>query len=180
MSTPYRASLYQPMRADQLPDLVLPLRVVEQGYRVVYRPAAICREYALGGQRDEFRMRVRVSLRAMHALFEMAHLLSLRYGLFAFQLLVHKMLRYILVVPLVAAFFLNSMLAGRPLYGILFGLQCAAYALAGIGWATGGRVRFAPVFVPFYFCLINFAAGAALMRFLRGERQVLWTPRKGN
>jgi len=38
-----RRSLYRPMRQDQLPDFVLPLRVVEQGYRVVYEPEAILR-----------------------------------------------------------------------------------------------------------------------------------------
>jgi hypothetical protein len=48
-----------------------------------------------------------------------------------------------------------------------------------VGWLSGGRIKFRPVFVPFYFCLINVAAGDALVRFLRGERQVLWTPRKG-
>jgi hypothetical protein len=33
--------------------------------------------------------------------------------------------------------------------------------------------------VPFYFCLVNVAAAAAVWRFARGERQVLWTPRRG-
>ena len=36
-----RKELYQPMNPDQLPDFVLPLKVVEQGDRVVYEPEAI-------------------------------------------------------------------------------------------------------------------------------------------
>ena len=42
-----RRELYRPMRADQLPDFVLPLSVVEQGYRVAYEPRAVLREEAL-------------------------------------------------------------------------------------------------------------------------------------
>jgi cellulose synthase/poly-beta-1,6-N-acetylglucosamine synthase-like glycosyltransferase len=174
-----RRRLYQPMRADHLPDFVLPLRVVEQGMRVVYREDAVARETALGQQADEFRMRVRVSLRAFHALVATRALLHPRFGLFAFQLLVHKVVRYLLIVPLTVALVCSGLLAGQPLYAALFGLQFTACILAGVGWLSGGRIRRRVVFVPFYFSLINLAAGAALLGFLRGERQVLWTPRKG-
>lgn len=174
-----RRNLYQPMRADQLPDFILPLRVVEQGYRVVYRDDALSREESLGRQDDEYRMRVRVSLRALHGLADMRRLLAPRHGLFAFQVLVHKVLRYLLFVPLAAALIANVALLDRTPYSWLFAAQAACYGLAAVGWASGGRIRFRPVFVPFYFCLINVAAGEALARFIKGERQVLWTPRKG-
>lgn len=174
-----RRRLYRPMVAGDLPDFVLPLRVIEQGYRVAYCGRARAREAALGRQQDEFKMRVRVSLRALHALYDLRSLLHPRNGLVAFQLWVHKVLRYTLLIPLAAAFVLNLALLGRPFYAGLFALQCACYMLAVVGWVSGGRIRLRPVFVPFYFCLINAAAGAALVRFLRGERQVLWTPRKG-
>ena len=91
-----RRSLYQPMRPDQLPDFVQPLRVREQGYRVVYRPEALLYEDALAATGDEYRMRVRVALRAFHALKDMAALLDPgRTGLFAWQLWSHKVLRYL-------------------------------------------------------------------------------------
>ncbi len=73
-----RKELYRPMNPDQLPDFVLPLMVVDQGYRVVYEPAAILKEPALKAPRDEYRMRVRVSLRALWALWDMRHLLIAR------------------------------------------------------------------------------------------------------
>lgn len=174
-----RRHLYRRMRADQLPDFVLPLQVVEQGYRVVFCEAARSSEQALGRQWDEFKMRVRVSLRALHGLYDMRALLAPRFGLFAFQLWVHKVVRYALFIPLVLAFLFNMMLLSQPFYAALFALQIVCYGLALVGWLSGGRIRFRPVFVPFYFCLVNAAAGTALVRFLRGERQVLWTPRKG-
>lgn len=174
-----RRRLYTEMRADHLPDFVLPLRVVAQGFRVVYCEDAVARETALGHQADEFTMRLRVSLRALHALVTSRALLHRRYGLFAFQLLVHKVLRYLLILPLMGAFVCSALLIASPLYSAVFGVQLAAYGLAALGWLSGGRIRAKFVFVPFYFSLVNIAAGAALVEFLRGKRQVLWTPRKG-
>ena len=79
-----RRSLYQPMRADQLPDLVLPLTVVEQHYRVVFAPEAVLEEDTLTSQAAEYRMRVRVALRAFWALRDKRALLNpLRYPLLA-------------------------------------------------------------------------------------------------
>jgi len=172
-----RRELYDPMRADHLPDFILPLRVLDKGRRVVFCEDAICTEDALGHHRDEYKMRVRVSLRALHTLAEMRHLFSR--GLLGFELLVHKVLRYLVVFPLTGAFVANALLIRRPFYAALFVAQFVCYLLAIIGWMGGGRIRWKPVFVPFYFCLINVAAAAALVRFLRGERTVLWTPRKG-
>jgi cellulose synthase/poly-beta-1,6-N-acetylglucosamine synthase-like glycosyltransferase len=174
-----RRSLYEPMRADHLPDFVLPLRVAAGGHRVVFCEDAVSTEEALGRQDDEYRMRVRVSLRALHTLAEMRSLLHPRYGLLAFELLVHKLLRYLVALPLAAAFVSSAILAGRPMYALLLAAQSICYVLAAIGWIAGGRIRWKPIFVPFYFCLINVAAVAALIRFLRGQRTVLWTPRKG-
>lgn len=174
-----RRRLYTPMRAEHLPDFVLPLRIVAQGFRVTYCEEAVAREAALGWHADEFRMRVRVSLRALHALVATRALLNPRHGLFAFQLFVHKVVRYLLIVPLAAALVCGALLAASPVYAAIFGLQLAAYTLAAVGWLSGGRIRLRLVFVPFYFSLVNVAAGAALVGFVRGQHQVVWTPRKG-
>jgi cellulose synthase/poly-beta-1,6-N-acetylglucosamine synthase-like glycosyltransferase len=174
-----RRKLYRPMRADMLPDFVLPLDVVRQGARVVYCEDAVAREAALGRHADEFAMRVRVSLRALHALVGARGLLHPRYGRFAFQLFVHKVLRYLLIVPLAATLVCTALLAQSPVYLALLTMELTACGLAAVGWMSGGRIRFRFVFVPFYFSLINIAAGAALLGLLRGQRQILWTPRKG-
>ena len=64
------------MNADQLPDFVQPLTVREKGFRVVYEPRALLYEDALADTGDEFRMRVRVILRAWHGLRDMAGLVG--------------------------------------------------------------------------------------------------------
>jgi cellulose synthase/poly-beta-1,6-N-acetylglucosamine synthase-like glycosyltransferase len=174
-----RRGLYQPMRADHLPDLILPLRIVQAGYRVLYIDGAVAHESALGRDADEFKMRVRVILRALHALAETKALLLPRHGFFAFQLFAHKVLRYLVVIPLGVALLCSALLVNHAMFMALTAVQVACYGLAAIGWASRGRIRVRLVFVPFYFCLINVAAGAAIVGFLRGQRQVMWTPRKG-
>ena len=85
----------QPLTGGQLPDFVLPLLVRKRGYRVVYEPAARLVEDALTQTAAEFRMRVRVTLRALWALSDLCSLFNpLKYGLFSLQLLSHKLLRY--------------------------------------------------------------------------------------
>lgn len=175
-----RRCLYQPLRPDQLPDFVQPLKVVEAGYRVVYEERAILKEDALSDENSEYRMRVRVSLRAMWALKDMSALLNpFRYGLFALQLFSHKVLRYLAFIPLLLLMPLNVMLLGDgPVYTLALLAQAAFYLLAWLGYS--GKLDTAGVLkAPYYFVLINIAAGQAFLKFCRGEKQVIWTPRVG-
>jgi cellulose synthase/poly-beta-1,6-N-acetylglucosamine synthase-like glycosyltransferase len=177
-----RRGLYEPMRADQLPDFVLPLSVVQRGHRAVFAPDALLTEDALTNQSSEYRMRVRVGLRALWALWDMRGLLNpLRHGLFAWQLWSHKLLRYLSFLPLGAAMLLNWLLLPRGgVYAAAIAGQLA-FALL-LAFALFGPRRLAGLSLSrycFYFALLNYASAVALMRFLRGHKQVLWQPRTG-
>lgn len=177
-----RRELYAPMRPDQLPDFVLPLTVVERGKRVVYDPDAVVYEPALSDTTEEFRMRVRVSLRALWALHDMRSLLNpLRYPLFAWQLISHKVLRYLAFLPLAGLLVFNALLfAQHGSYGEFLVLQIVAYALAAIGYvfrrAGAGMSR---LLAPYYFVVLNLACVVAFWKFLGGQKMVVWNPRKG-
>lgn len=176
-----RWSLYRDMRADQLPDFVLPLIVVEQGYRVVFEPEAILHEQSLESPGDEYRMRVRVALRAFWALRDMRQLLApWRNPLFAWQLWSHKVLRYLCFLFLAGAWLANGTLwnAG-PLYRILFIAQNFAYCGALFCHFSRREGRSRLLRFAYYFLLVNVAAAHAFGKFLLGRRQALWTPRKG-
>jgi cellulose synthase/poly-beta-1,6-N-acetylglucosamine synthase-like glycosyltransferase len=178
-----RRSLYRPMRADQLPDFVLPLTVVEQGRRVVYEHDAILYEQALAKPTDEFRMRVRVSLRALWALFDKRVLLNpLRYHLFAWQLLSHKVLRYGAFVPLTGLALFNVLaLRSHKILLVFLALQTAAYATAAVGHvfrrslSATSKVAVAP----YYFVILNSACVVAFWKFVNGQKMVTWQPRAG-
>jgi cellulose synthase/poly-beta-1,6-N-acetylglucosamine synthase-like glycosyltransferase len=176
-----RRDLFAPMRPDQLPDFVLPLRVVEQGYRVVFQPAAVSYETALSRSGDEFRMRVRVALRSMWTLWEMRHLLAPRHGRFAFQLLVHKVLRYLLFVPMAVALLANLLLVAEPVYAVMAAAQALVYLGGAVGlcYQRRGSALARVLGIPAFFLLTNAAAAVALSKLARGQRQVLWQPRGG-
>lgn len=175
-----RRRLYQPMRADQLPDFVLPLTVVEQGYRCIYEPEAVLMEESLAESTAEFRMRVRVALRALWALADKRALLNpFKHGMFAWQLGSHKLLRYLAFAPLAAAIGLNvALLQSGLLYRCTFAAMLAVLALAAYaGVRGGGAGRLSRLC--YYFVLLNSASALAAARFLRGERMVIWQPRTG-
>ena len=176
-----RKALYRPMRPDQLPDFVLPLSVAEQGYRVVYEADALLQEASLSRQDEEYRMRVRVSLRALWALWDMRRLMNpFRHGMLAFQLISHKVLRYLSFVPLVILFISSVALVPKGgVYLLALILYSAALALAAIGWARRTTHSPAVVAFPYYFSLLNIAVAHAALRFLRGQRQATWAPRTG-
>lgn len=174
-----RRDAYQEMNADQQPDFVLPLLIRKQGYRVIYEPEAHLIENALDNADSEFRMRVRVSLRAMWAIRDLAAVLNpFRYGLFAIQLWSHKLLRYLAVAPLALLPLISYALINEHwLFSVAFWAQIAFYSLALI--ATSIKSPPAMLSLPYYFTLVNAASGIALWKFLRGKKQIVWQPRLG-
>jgi cellulose synthase/poly-beta-1,6-N-acetylglucosamine synthase-like glycosyltransferase len=177
-----RKRLYRTMKPDQLPDFVLPLRVIEQGYRVVYEPKAVLREASLDAGADEYRMRVRVSLRALWALWDLRHMMNvLKYGIFSWQLLSHKVLRYLSVLFL-AGLLLSCAILSREssFYAGALICQSAFYTLALSSLLSQKfTYKVKLLYIPYYFTLINIAAGHSLLKFLLGKKQIIWTPRKG-
>ncbi len=177
-----RRELYVKMKADQLPDFVLPLCVVEQGKRVVYEPKALVFETALGTPVDEFRMRIRVALRAMWAMYDKRQLLNpLRYRLFSWQLFSHKLLRYLTFFALVGLFLANGILVGTGelVFTFILALQLAFYGAAVVGHFFARSVSMRIFLIPYYFAILNVASAVAFWKFVKGEKMVVWKPRSG-
>jgi len=177
-----RKKLYQPMNPDQLPDFVLPLKVVEQGYRVVYEQEAILKEPSLKAPEDEYKMRVRVSLRSLWALSDMRQLLTFAPSfLYSWQLWSHKVLRYLCFIFLIGAYFANwALWNAAGIYKLLFVFQNAGYLAAILSpilekKGYGNRL----IYLCRYFVLLNIASAHAFIKFLFRQKQVVWTPRKG-
>jgi cellulose synthase/poly-beta-1,6-N-acetylglucosamine synthase-like glycosyltransferase len=177
-----RRELYVPMRPDQLPDFVLPLNVVEQGQRVVYEPDAVLFEPALAAAADEFRMRIRVSLRALWALYDKRGLLNpFRNALYAWQLWSHKVLRYGAFLPLTWLLVFNLLLIDDAYsYFWFFALQVLAYGLAALGhWLSHVPGVPSRALTPYYFVILNAACAVAFWKFVNGQKMVIWKPRGG-
>lgn len=173
-----RRTLYEPLDRNWCEDLMVPLRVVGAGGRVVYEPEAVGYEEAPPGMRAEFARKARVVAIGMATLAAMSHLLNpLRHGWVSIQLLSHKVVRWLSPLALAVLFAASAALAGESFYRVLFFAQTLLYAAAVAGWwmphrGVIGRV----VGLPYHFCVANAAAVVGAVRFLTGQRGTLWNP----
>jgi cellulose synthase/poly-beta-1,6-N-acetylglucosamine synthase-like glycosyltransferase len=180
-----RKGLYRPLKSTDINDLVIPFKVIQQGYAGVYSPEAFCTERTAGSTKGEFNRQVRITTRTIRAVLGHFGLLNpLRFGLFSFFLLSHKLLR--LMVP---PFMLFALLANVPLllfgyiYVLIFLGQLAFYSLAWLkyrgydGGAGGeGGLLSRIMSIPYTFTSVNLAVLSGWGKFLRGETFVTWQP----
>jgi cellulose synthase/poly-beta-1,6-N-acetylglucosamine synthase-like glycosyltransferase len=173
-----RRSLYRSMPADALSDFVNPLQVVSSGYRCLYEPAALSWEETAEGFDKEFWRKVRIVNRAWRALMSMKGLMNpLRYGRFAWQLVSHKLLRWLVPVFLTVALAANALLIGEHVaYLATFAAQLLFYGLAATGALLRNRRDLARLFyVPYYFCLVNLASIRGILEAYSGKTYTTWS-----
>jgi cellulose synthase/poly-beta-1,6-N-acetylglucosamine synthase-like glycosyltransferase len=173
-----RRSLYRPMPADALSDFVNPLQVVSSGYRCIYEPTALSWEETAKGFDKEFRRKVRIVNRGWRALMSMKGLMNpLRYGRFAWQLVSHKLLRWLVPVFLMVALTANAVLIREhAVYGATFSAQLLFYGMAATGAFLRDRGNLMRLlYVPFYFCLVNLASMRGILEAYRGKTYTTWS-----
>lgn len=177
-----RKALYVDIPRQLITDFILPLHVLSTGHRVIYDARVAAREVANKEMSSEFRMRVRVALRALQGLVYMRRLLNpLRYPAVAFSLISHKLLRYGAFAFMPIALVANAVLAmSSPAYEGLFAAHALVYALAILGLRKNlPRPLRALTVVPTYFIVSNVAFAVASVKFFRGQTMATWQPRAG-
>jgi len=177
-----RRSLYRSMGADALSDFVNPLQVVEQGFRCVYEPEAKSVEDVAGSFEKEFSRKVRIVNRGWRATMSLKRLLNpVRHGLFAWQLISHKLLRWL--VPLFLALLVTTnilLLNSEPGYFIAIAAQMIFYGLAMAGAILRKRADLAlALYVPYYFCLVNIASARGIIEAYVGKTYATWSTARG-
>lgn len=173
-----RRTLVRPFQPGLAPDFLSVLNTVEQGYRALTEPAARGYMTAVARPDQEFQRKVRTLLRGIATLFAKPVLLNpLRYGRFAWLLLSHKLIRWLVPFMLVAALLANLGLYDEGLYGVLLALQIGFYGLAALAYHGIGDLQDNPLGrIALFFVMVNMAILVAWIRYLKGERQELWTP----
>jgi len=177
-----RRQLYRDIPKDLITDFVLPLSVLQDGYRVVYDDQVKSYETPNASMQSEFRMRTRVALRALQGVLYMRKLLNpFNYLKGSFSLWSHKVIRYLAPVFMIGALVLNVLLAiTSPLYAVLLVLHGLAYvaAMAGLFVPLPQKMQ-KLVYVPSYLLMTNAAFALALVKLFRGEKMAVWKPRVG-
>jgi glycosyltransferase involved in cell wall biosynthesis len=165
---------------DLQSDFHTVLNSMHMGLRGVSDPDSVGCYLNIADERKEYERKVRTVVRGISVLMQSLPLIHpLRNKLFAWQLLSHKLCRWLVPFAMIAAFAANGALALESRsYLALFVLQVAFYTVALCGLAWKPLLRLAPVRLAAYFVLVNASIMQAWLRYWSGERVVLWEPSK--
>lgn len=159
-------------------DFVLPLEIVRNKKRVIYEPEAISEEEIFASYKDEFQRKQRILIRSIQGMLYMKTLLNpFRYGIFSLQLIVHKLMRYIVPFFVLILIVSLSYLAIYPLYFYFFFILEALLIFAIIGKFTKSNSKRNLFFsLCYYYLLMNYAVIIAWIKVVKGEKIVIWQP----
>jgi cellulose synthase/poly-beta-1,6-N-acetylglucosamine synthase-like glycosyltransferase len=178
-----RRLAYVPLYHEACSDFVIATKMVEQGLRAVYEPAAICSEETNIQSHKELKTRVRIITQTFADLWRNRHMLNpLTSGFYAVELLSHKVMRYLVPLFLMVILGTSAALATRSIFfTVLLTSQIVFYGaavLSALLERSGLHIRL--LAIPQYFLLGNLASVIAFYQFLRGERYVRWDPIRTN
>ena len=177
-----RRSLFRPIPDGVADDFVTSTSVIAQGYRLLFAPDALAFEPVSATSKVEFGRKVRVIIRSWRAFIFMRKLLDpFRFKFYAIQLFSHKILRYLVVFPLLILFLVSPFLwKVSPLYQLATVMQVIFYSCAMLGLLLD-KTRFGQkkIFnIPFYFCMVNAASLVAIIKVLSGYQIKHWEPQR--
>lgn len=172
-----RKDLYSELPPEIISDLVEPLTILQKGYRIVFEPSALAFEETAGVTEEEFNMRIRVIVRGMNGMLFVRSLFNpIKYPFVSFQLISHKILRWLVPIFVISAFVSNALLVQTSwFFNYLFICQILFYILAFVGYFMEKRNIHKKIFyLPLYFCIVNLASLISMFKVLKKENIVTW------
>jgi cellulose synthase/poly-beta-1,6-N-acetylglucosamine synthase-like glycosyltransferase len=176
-----RRELFEPIADGVTDDFITSTAVIARGKRLVFEPAAVAEEPVASDHRVEFGRKVRIMTRGLRGVALRRGLLDPRVsGFYAVQLLTHKVLRRLMVFPIVVA--VTASFRQRRQSRLHAAISAGTVAIATLGIAglavprtLGSHPAFA---LPAYFLVVNAASLVAAWNLARGRRIVRWEPQR--
>lgn len=180
-----RTALYQPVESDTIiDDHMIAMRIAENGYIIAYEPNAYAMETASADVKEELKRKIRIAAGGIQSILRLKKSANPFHNpIFTFQYMSHRVLRWT-ITPflLILVFVLNGIIAlqtGALFYQVLFGLQVLFYILALIGLYFENRnIRIKALFIPYYFCVMNYAVIAGIIRYYKKNQSAAWEKSK--
>ena len=178
----FRRQLYDTGFPEELSrDFASAMIAREHGLRAVSVDAATCVVPRTRSLEHEYQRKVRTMARGLQTLWFKRHLMNpMRYGVFAFMLISHKLCRW-LVYPAfpLAGIGLAILALQHPLARLVLAAAVLGVVLGVVGmrWPAGKRVPklFA---IPGFALASNLAGLQAWLQVLRGTSRPMWEPTK--
>ena len=170
-----RRELFRPLPGDVLlDDVVIPMSIAEQGYRIGFDDHAVSIDPMNIEASRENRRKKRTLAGNFQMLFRFPHWLLPWKNRLWWQLISHKYLRIFAPFFLAGMFVSNVLLANQPLYRLLFVGQLLFYMLAAIGLLFQS-LKLRVISIPTGFCFLNLMTVGGLWNYLRGTyREGKW------
>lgn len=169
-----RRELFEEMEPDTLlDDFILSLRIVMRGHIIAYCADAYAVENGSADMNEEQKRKIRIAAGGLQSIWRMRPLLNpFRYGVFSFQYVSHRVLRWSLTPILLFLLLpLNAILLftdNQPvLYSFIGVLQILFYLMGGWGYYLSTKhIKNKLLFIPYYFLFMN-------INVIRGFRYLL-------
>jgi len=171
-----RRALFRSIPNDTiLDDVLIPMRIVQQGYLVQFEQEARAYQAVSRTTRQEYVRKVRTIAGTYQLFAREWWLLNPWKNPLWFETVSHKGLRLLLPVFHLALFAANFELWREPFYGAVLAMQVAFYAAAVAGHEMRRAAR-RPIYisVPYAMCCMLWATVAAFHRFLTDTQQATW------
>lgn len=176
-----RTALYQPVESDTIiDDHMIAMRIAENGYLIAYEPNAYATETASADTSEELKRKVRIAAGGIQSIFRLKKAANpFNYPLLTFQYISHRVLRWT-ITPflLLAVLILNIFIVLETdllLYSLFLYGQIAFYILSLMGLIFERKnIKIKAFFIPYYFCLMNYAVVAGMLRYYRKKQSAAW------
>lgn len=180
-----KTSLYIPVESDTIiDDHMIAMRIAEKGFLIAYEPKAYAVESASADVKEELKRKIRIAAGGMQSITRLRKSANPFHNpLFTFQYLSHRVLRWTLTpFLLIILFVINVILvfkSGKLFYNVFFFMQLLFYILSMLGYYFEKKnIRLKALFIPYYFCIMNYAVIAGIVRFYRKEQNAAWEKSK--
>jgi len=169
-----RRSLFRQLPSGTIvEDFVTAMKVLEEGHRVCYEPAARATETTAPSMQEEMRRKCRIGAGGFQAIALTAAMLNPLRGLPALGYWSHKIVRWCVPFFLLGMLVASLALAAEPFYLFALGAQLLAYGIGLQGLLP--RPIDHPLLRPArYFFVMNLALLIGFIRFVRGTQRVTW------
>jgi glycosyltransferase involved in cell wall biosynthesis len=173
-----RRSLCERWNPEQSSDFFLALNAAAAGYRAIQDPECRARLGVVKSEKAELSRKVRTIVHGLVVFFSYSRLANpFRYGFFSWQLVSHKLCRWLLPFGLMGVFVSNLFLWRAGIfYQVSLALQIFAYGLGLVAYAAGGHAKSGFLRLASFFILGNIATLLAWWKFFLGDKMVTWEP----
>lgn len=173
-----RKALFRPLSPDiLLDDVVIPMQVLQQGYRVIFCEKAKAFDRVSKHLQEEWRRKVRTLAGNWQLFSQCPEFFQPSQNTGLWRLISHKTLR--LLVPfLLPVILLCSLLAGGPFFFVCFAVQLLFYIVALLAALFKPMRQSGPIKLAYFFCVLNCAVVAGCFYWASGQTGRLWGHQK--